>query len=238
VLNIFGIVFGIMNRNNGTNVLFFLELILEFLINLICSFIIAIFFNDKSKRENLEKKLYFLTIVKESLSKMVQVITALYNKGYYISGKSERNKQRILEMDFENNIRPMLDVLDYSKREAPMRIPIYLDFRNIENADWLMFIVLSSVDCNQKIKNISGILERYVNPDFYKELTNFCAQLDQIKIHDLTDRKIISNVEYKRNPKTFNKQLKCLSILKKLLRSIEKNNEFLINENKDLNINC
>lgn len=175
------IAFGVfVTRNNSetdSDFLFWVEVIvIGFLINLLCSFVIIAFFDDKEKRESLERERYILKRISADVSRMAEVLVNFYNA---VADKpletAEQKADLVLNKDFEAFIEPKLMTLNLSLRTAPCFFGVDGSTNKITQANWSEYfyhVATISIEDIQILKyfGVPFIPEKVLRPDRFFHL--------------------------------------------------------------------
>ena len=222
-------------NNHDSDLVFWLEVVLlGFLVNFLCSLVIIAFFDDKNKRDNQEKKDYFLSKVNIQLSAMVNMIITIYNKATNDSLKTlDEKKDFLLNTNIDTAISEIMKI-NLAEKDAPLIVTINSSVRENLTGNWLEYYFDTFSHTVKCIISFKEVLIQYISKDFYECLDKI-STFDDIHLNYLrkNDFHIINNSKYTENIFKNNSKIQSLLLLNTIIINLRKIEHFLsIESNK------
>jgi len=199
------IAFGVfVTRNNSetdSDFLFWVEVIvIGFLINLLCSFVIIAFFDDKEKRESLERERYILKRISADVSRMAEVLVNFYNA---VADKpletAEQKADLVLNKDFEAFIEPKLMTLNLSLRTAPCFFGVDGSTNKITQANWSEYFYHVATISIEDIQILKYFGVPFIPEKFYGPIDSFISLLVLLNSRKNTENDFVRSADYSAN---------------------------------------
>gem|GEM_PF-4876337 len=199
------IAFGIfVTRNNSetdSDFLFWIEAIgIGFLINLLCSFVMIAFFDDKEKRENLERERYILKRISADVARMADVLINFYNAAADKPLETaEQKTDLVLHKDFETFIKPKLMTLNLSLRTAPYFFGVDGSTNKITQANWLEYFYHVATVSIEDIQILKYFGVPFIPEEFYAPIDSFISLLVLLNSRKNVDNDFVRSPDYSEN---------------------------------------